>query len=93
MLCYCLVKWAFFVTCKPLKVLARINKSYKERKRQMDRQEDVNKNVEIQKTKPTHIAQRCPVCNGFGTLKYGSKICQGCKGKGYVLVPIKEEVE
>lgn len=39
---------------------------------------------------PTAIAQRCPVCNGFGTLKYGALICQGCSGKGYVLVPTKE---
>ena len=36
---------------------------------------------------PAKIAQKCPVCNGFGTLKYGSKICQACDGKGYVLVP------
>lgn len=32
-------------------------------------------------------AERCPVCNGFGTLKYGTKVCQGCDGKGYVIVP------
>jgi len=38
---------------------------------------------------PSSIAQRCPVCNGFGTLKYGSILCQGCKGRGYVLVPAK----
>lgn len=36
---------------------------------------------------PAAIAQRCPVCNGFGTLKYGAKTCQACDGKGYVLVP------
>ena len=41
---------------------------------------------------PQKIAQRCPVCNGFGTLKYGTIKCQGCDGKGCVLVPaIKEE--
>lgn len=39
---------------------------------------------------PKAIAQRCPVCNGFGTLKYGALICQACNGKGYVLVPTKE---
>jgi len=33
------------------------------------------------------VAQKCPVCNGFGTLKYGSLTCHGCEGKGYVLVP------
>lgn len=32
-------------------------------------------------------AEKCPVCNGFGTLKYGSKVCQACTGKGYILVP------
>lgn len=36
---------------------------------------------------PKEIAQRCPVCNGFGTLKYGAKTCQACNGKGFVLVP------
>ena len=29
---------------------------------------------------------RCVVCNGFGTLKYGSKTCQACKGKGFVVI-------
>ena len=32
------------------------------------------------------IAQRCPVCNGFGTLKYGALVCHGCNGKGYVMI-------
>lgn len=36
---------------------------------------------------PTKIAQRCPVCNGFGTLKFGAKTCQACNGLGYILVP------
>lgn len=31
-------------------------------------------------------AQKCPVCNGFGTLKYGQIKCQGCKGRGYVVI-------
>ena len=44
------------------------------------------------KVKATHVAQQCPVCRGFGTLKYGAKICQGCSGKGWILVPA-EEVE
>lgn len=33
---------------------------------------------------------KCPVCNGFGTLKFGTKTCQGCEGKGWVLVPAEE---
>jgi len=29
---------------------------------------------------------QCVVCNGFGTLKYGAKMCQACKGRGYVVI-------
>ena len=36
---------------------------------------------------PQIHAERCVVCNGFGTLKYGEKQCQACLGKGYILVP------
>ena len=36
---------------------------------------------------PQYYAQECPVCHGFGTLRHGSKQCQGCQGKGYVVVP------
>ncbi len=43
--------------------------------------------------KPKAIAQKCPVCNGFGTLKYGTIKCHGCKGRGYVLVPIDKKGE
>lgn len=32
------------------------------------------------------IPHKCVVCNGFGTLKYGSKICQACDGSGVVVV-------
>lgn len=35
---------------------------------------------------PNRIAQKCPVCNGFGTLAHGSKTCQGCDGKGWIVV-------
>lgn len=45
------------------------------------------------KLTPQKIAQRCPVCNGFGTLKWGTKTCQGCKGLGYVLVPAIDQEE
>ncbi|KKT67623.1 MAG: hypothetical protein UW60_C0003G0031 [Candidatus Woesebacteria bacterium GW2011_GWA2_44_33] len=33
------------------------------------------------------VAQKCPVCNGFGTLKFGSLLCHACEGKGYILIP------
>jgi len=36
---------------------------------------------------PKYYAQQCPVCNGFGTLRHGTKVCQGCDGRGYILVP------
>lgn len=43
--------------------------------------------IKIHELRPKYYAQQCPVCNGFGTLKHGIKLCQGCEGKGYVLVP------
>ena len=42
---------------------------------------------------PEVHAERCPVCNGFGTLKYGQITCQACKGKGYIIVPNKMDGE
>jgi DnaJ-class molecular chaperone len=47
----------------------------------------------VQTIEPELIAQRCPVCNGFGTLRYGQKVCQACDGKGYVLIPVRMEGE
>ena len=35
---------------------------------------------------PKFSAQKCPVCNGFGTLRYGQRVCQACKGKGFVVI-------
>ena len=29
---------------------------------------------------------KCPVCNGFGTVKHGQLICGACNGKGYVVL-------
>lgn len=34
-------------------------------------------------------AVKCPVCNSFGTLQYGKKICHGCKGKGFIIIDNK----
>ncbi len=48
-------------------------------------------NFENKTFKPKAVAQRCPVCNGFGTVGYGRKICQACEGKGYVLIPAETE--
>jgi DnaJ-class molecular chaperone len=48
--------------------------------------------IEVQEAEfiPAAIAQKCPVCNGFGTLRHGDLICHGCTGKGYVLVPTQK---
>ena len=43
--------------------------------------------IKIKPVDPKYYGQKCPVCNGFGTLKYGSISCQGCSGKGWVLIP------
>ena len=53
----------------------------------MDGQNGKKLQYGIEKIKPQVHAERCVVCNGFGTLKYGEKKCQACKGKGYILVP------
>ncbi len=45
----------------------------------------------VEKVRAKYVAQMCPVCNGFGTLKYGAKVCQGCDGKGYILIPVEKE--
>jgi hypothetical protein len=55
----------------------------------MDEKEPVQISNQV-KVKPTGIPFRCVICNGFGTLKYGEKKCQGCEGKGYILVPTEE---
>lgn len=39
------------------------------------------------------IPFKCPVCSGFGTLKYGSQTCHACNGKGYVVIKNDEERE
>lgn len=41
--------------------------------------------------KPAKIPVKCPVCNGYGTVSYGKRVCQACKGDGYLLVPPKED--
>ena len=45
---------------------------------------------DVKKIEPNRIPFRCPVCNGFGTVKHGSLTCHACGGKGYVVVDNKE---
>lgn len=44
----------------------------------------------ITKVKPKYVPIVCPTCRGFGTLKYGAKVCNGCEGKTYILVDAEE---
>ncbi len=37
-------------------------------------------------SQPKKIPFKCPVCNGFGTVKYGELSCQACTGRGYVVI-------
>lgn len=40
---------------------------------------------------PKYIPVKCAVCNGFGNLNWGKAECHACRGKGYILVPPKED--
>lgn len=48
------------------------------------------------KVKPTHVAQACPICNGWTTVKHGALPCGACrdektgKSRGYILIPCEE---
>ena len=61
--------------------------------------ERLNKNIislNIEPTrpiKPTVYAQKCPQCNGYGTVSYGTKVCDVCLGKKYILVPLERPKE
>lgn len=46
--------------------------------------------IVIKEVIPTHVAQRCVVCSGWGTVASGSKKCGSCEGKGYILIPAVE---
>lgn len=38
---------------------------------------------------PRFIPAKCPVCNGFGTVKHGQLICGSCNGKGVIVIDQK----
>jgi DnaJ-class molecular chaperone len=48
---------------------------------------EISQEIKIVQVVPKYYAQECPVCHGFGTLRHGTKVCQGCAGKGFVIVP------
>lgn len=41
--------------------------------------------------KPQYIAQKCPVCNGWGTVSFKQVTCHACEGKGFILIPVERE--
>ncbi|MGA3292044.1 MAG: hypothetical protein ABSC49_02755 [Candidatus Microgenomates bacterium] len=41
----------------------------------------------VTQTEPNVIAQKCPVCNGFGTVSFQKIKCHACDGKGFILIP------
>ena len=43
--------------------------------------------------KPPYIAQKCPVCNGWGTVSFKRTTCHACNGKGFILIPVEKERE
>ena len=45
------------------------------------------------KIEPKYLPFRCPVCNGFGTLKNGELTCHACNGKGYVVISNRDREE
>jgi DnaJ-class molecular chaperone len=32
------------------------------------------------------LPTKCPVCNGFGTVKHGQLTCSSCRGKGFIII-------
>lgn len=47
--------------------------------------------VDIKNVKPAYVAQKCPICNGFRTVKWGTLPCEACNQKGYILIPTEQE--
>lgn len=35
---------------------------------------------------PRFLNQKCGLCSGFGTLKYGTIVCPACLGRGIVVI-------
>ena len=43
--------------------------------------------------KAKYIAQKCPVCNGWGTVSFRRVECHACMGKGFILIPTEQDRE
>lgn len=48
---------------------------------------------QIEEATINYVAQKCPVCNGWGTVSFKRIICHACEGKGYLLIPKKTDGE
>jgi len=55
------------------------------------RKTDITEN--FPQVKPEYFAQKCPVCNGWGTVSFKHVTCHACSGKGFVLIPTEKERE
>lgn len=53
----------------------------------------IDEQVFTTQLKPKYIAQKCPVCNGWGTVSFKRIICHACNGKGFILIPTEKERE
>lgn len=42
-----------------------------------------------QKITPRCYAQKCPTCNGYGTVSYGKLTCVSCRGRGFLIIPVE----
>ncbi|MHB9161531.1 MAG: hypothetical protein ACYC6W_11715 [Nitrosotalea sp.] len=47
--------------------------------------------MKVRRSVATQVGQKCPVCNGFGTLTSAKMRCHACEGRGYILVPAEEK--
>ena len=54
---------------------------------------DQTPQVNDTKVEVKRIPFRCPVCNGYGTLKHGQMECHGCKGKGFVVIDNEDKYD
>ena len=59
----------------------------------MNDQNEGTKEPSTNNLQPSLVPVKCVLCQGWGSFSYGKKICNGCQGKGYILVPAKEEKE
>jgi len=52
----------------------------------------IDRQVEnVKEIKPQYFAQKCPVCNGWGTVSFKQVTCHACDGKGFILIPVEKE--